>query len=1289
MQKREDLRLLLNRSYDRETWLDIVRTVLPNVSLLRSPQPLAVENPAVKSFFQLGNVRLEDGRNLALFEVEVNDQIDVARNRVGLRNLLAGLIDQETNHGAFGIFNSGGDDYRLTLAARDSYFTEDGDYVETQTTPKRYTYVLGRNEVCNTAARRLWELHEKKEKLKLDDVIDAFSVERLNKEFYGAIRKYFVKLVGGMEDGRKVEGVLTLPEAAQADFEIAKEFAVRLLGRTIFCWFLKHKRLDHERPLIPGYLLSSEAVEKNAQYYHNVLEKLFFQMLNKPMAERNQYLPQGAHLVPFLNGGLFEPRHHDYYTEAVLGASRQVNTLKIPDDWFHDFFTTLEQYNFTIDENTVTDAEVSVDPEILGCIFENLLAEINPETGESARKATGSFYTPREIVDYMVEESLLAYLEQEVAKTKVVETLLRKGCPPHPLPKTFETFPEGTASACGIGGAAASTADSASLISGARGVEIPRQGSGGSAPAEVLPDVLRHLFDESSAETELPGAVCKEIVRALGRIKVLDPACGSGAFPVGMLQKILCVLRKVDPSNDMFFDQQIELIKDRKLTKADEDKLLEEIQHAYETNAADYFRKLGIIQNSIYGVDIQPVAVEIAKLRFFLTLVVDEQIDDSPGSDNRGILPLPNLDFKFVAANSLVAAPELPEADDANLLGLTYTDPFFEQFADAARDYFYARDPAEKAELRGKIEKAIGDQVHAHMKQIQDLTFHKNDRFRQELERKHAKQLADLTRDAGLWHSYANLFRGDEAVDFFDPKYMFPDAAAGFDVVIGNPPYVRQEKIKDQKPLFQEQYGDDFTSTADLYVYFYLRGLDLLRHHGHLCYISSNKYFRAGYGENLRNCLSSRTRIRQLIDFGDAPVFTAIAYPSIMLTSKVGVSHLHTPDQRESRLPLDSHTVGAGIGSDRHADTIPFAADSSPDESERIAAEAQGTFETKKEESATPDKEPRTTNCQRHPDSAAFRGTQEPVLRAFTWSPGPPIADFANQFRKHAFEMRQANLDPNGWQLERPEILERLNHMRAVGTPLGEYVKGRFYYGIKTGFNEAFVIDRATRDRLIAEDPKSAEIIKPFLRGRDVKRWRVNFAEQYLIFTRRGIDIDKYPAIKKHLSQYRKQLEPKPKDWKPKRSGETWPGRKAGPYEWYEIQDNIAYWQEFEGPKIIYPDIAVECRFCLDYDKLYPDCTLFLIPEGSKFLLGVLNSSSIRFAIDQITPRIRGGFFRFKSIYMKDLPIPPATPEQKAEIESLVDQILTAKSANPAADVVVLEKCLDRKTARLFGFNAK
>ena len=580
----------------------------------------------------------------------------------------------------------------------------------------------------------------------------AFDVESLNKEFYNKIAIAFTKLVGGKRKvgsrTQEFEPLLKLPSTD--DHQKMQEFAVRLIGRLVFCWFLKKKKGDSDLPLIPETVLAKNAIE--SKYYHTVLEPLFFEVLNTPFDDRiEKYKSDNWQHIPFLNGGLFEPNREDYYEiDDVIHQSKFLNTLVIPDNWFTELFEIFEGYNFTIEENTSIDIDLSIDPEILGRIFENLLAEINPETGETARKNTGSYYTPRPIVDYMVDESIKQYL---LTNTEIDE--------------------------------------------------------------EKITALLR-LQDE---DCDLLPTEKKSILDALDQIKIIDPACGSGAFPMGILQKMTLILQKIDPESVDWLIKQLDRIPDKNVR--------DEVEAKLENENWNYIHKLGIIQNSIYGVDIQPIAVEISKLRFFLSLIVDENVDDD--KPNRGLKPLPNLEFKFVCANSLIGLPE--SENDADQMGM-FGDTFFDEFSQAVNDYFNASNPDEKHSVREKIEALIDGKTDQKFEHIQSLNKRITADPRRIRERE--QETVRLTQLMELWGSYKNLFN-NEPVGFFDIQYFFPECKGGFDVVIANPPYGIKMDTK-----LRDQYG---LGNKDSYgLFMVLAPKHLLKPKGIMSYIVSDTW---------------------------------------------------------------------------------------------------------------------------------------------------------------------------------------------------------------------------------------------------------------------------------------------------------------------------------------------------------------------------------------------------------------------------------------------------------------
>ena len=810
----------------------------------------------------------------------------------------------------------------------------------------------------------------------------------------------------------------------------------------------------------------------------------------------------------------------------------------------------LSSYKFTIAENTPIEEEIALDPELLGKVFENLLAAYNPETEATARKQTGSFYTPREIVNYMTDESLVAYLKNELITHSEAQRTFSVTTPPSQLDFTKQADPVQTE------------------------LDVETVSLSDEQKAEIE-QKLRELLAYNDKPHRFDEAETKVLIKSIDTLKILDPAVGSGAFPMGVLHRLVFILGKLDPRNEQWRQRQIVRVKNtikraeeiddstiRESTIRDLEQEIESINEAFERNELDYGRKLYLIENCIYGVDKEPIAVQIAKLRFFISLIVDQQIDDL--QENRGVRPLPNLETKFVAANTLIGVDKPLQMQIRN----PQIDRKEKELEDVRRRHFTARTRGTKTKYR-----ELDAQIRAEISELLESAGFPH----------------ETTEKIAHWDPYDQNI----SADFFDSEWMF-NIKDGFDVVIGNPPYVRQEKIKELKPTLKNQY-DCYTGVADLYVYFYERGFQLLRDNGILTYISSNKYFRATYGKKLRDFLACQSTVSQLIDFGAGRVFAASVNTSIITTSK-------TP-------PEGNH------------------------------------------------------------------------LRALNWELGPPIGEFGTVFRTRGFTMPQNALTADGWRLASPAVLNLLEKLRNGSEPLGEYVKGRFYMGIKTGLNEAFVVNKETRDKLIAEHPSSNEVLKPFLRGRDVRRWQLNYQDLWLIFIRRGADIDNYPAIKRHLSQYRKQLEPGPKDWP---VNKPWPGRKAGPYKWYEIQDNIAYWQEFEQSKIIYPDIYQHQSFTIDTAGFYCGNTCYFIPTEETWLCGLLNARSVAWFYSLVSNRLGGGALRGFSDYIKQIPIPNATTTQKISISQLVDQILAAKRTNPDADVFELENEIDQIVYSLY-----
>ncbi|MEI6708465.1 MAG: N-6 DNA methylase [Methylococcales bacterium] len=632
------------------------------------------------------------------------------------------------------------------------------------------------------------------------------NISLLNKIFYEKLAIIFTQLVGGE---RKISsktiretGVLKLPSVIGET--VKKEFAVRLIGRLLFCWFLKKKQL------VPNELLSLSAVNnypRNYDYYHSVLEPLFFEVLNKESKNRLTIYAQDLwQTIPFLNGGLFEAHIDDFYSFNELNFSDYLNTLIIPDTWFSTLFELLENHHFTIEENTPLEIEIAIEPEMLGRVFENLLAEINPETGANAQKSTGSFYTPREIVDYMVDESLRAYFKSK-----------------------FENF------------------NAVNLLGEHDLVSFSRQN-----------DLLERLDDLLSFNEATPQFSVNEkaaLINAINNCKILDPACGSGAFPMGILQKLVLILRYIDPDAHLWLERILSKTPDPQVRQLMRQKL------SGDVDLLDYTRKLGVIRDCIYGADIQPIATEITKLRCFLSLIVDEKIDHS--KDNHGIIPLPSLEFKFVCANSLMSL-----------------------FSETNTDLFECSDSIMR------------------LKELRDeyLTCHEKNR-KEEIKQsfKVAQyEMADNiagkdTVNLATWKPFDNT-----PCSWFNPDWMF-GIKDGFDIVIGNPPYGASYSAEHKKH-FQANYVSAKTikgiqkGSIDTFSLFIEQGFNWLKINGNLNYIVPMAITSSDAMTGLHALLEKNCKTISVSSYSNRPkqVFdNACIRTSILLFTKTGTKNEH------------------------------------------------------------------------------------------------------------------------------------------------------------------------------------------------------------------------------------------------------------------------------------------------------------------------------------------------------------------------------------------------------------
>lgn len=705
--------------------------------------------------------------------------------------------------------------------------------------------ILADLAIDNLRSPKNWvELHKEWQR-----VLDT---KELNKKFFQELANWYFWAVQWVK----------FPDDEEKNQEVLKATSViRLITRFIFVWFLKEKGLVSPKLFDEDYLEGVLKYSDDSCYYKAILQNLFFATLNSEMGTR-KFISDGSggrnsqHFVhnvfryknefkdpekavkelfepiPFLNGGLFECLDKEIEVDGekktvrVDGFSQnKKNPLYVPDDLFFNeedyadlsdvyddkrksnvkvrgLINILDSYKFTVAENTPVEEEVALDPELLGRVFENLLANYNPETKTTARKQTGSFYTPREIVNYMVDESLIAYLKQKL-----------------------QTETEG------FTGFIAFDEDQTTMFGNEARIqqkfETPVAENTWKGKEEELEPELRNLFSYDSDENPFNETETEILIKAIDNCKILDPACGSGAFPMGVLHRLVHLLGKLDPNNDKWREwQRQKAIRETEEAykigdhKERETRLLE-INDVFENNASDYGRKLFLIENCIYGVDIQPIAIQIAKLRFFISLVVDEIAD--AGKKNLGILPLPNLETKFVAANTLIGL------ETQRGLKPVKVNELEKQLKEVRARHFSARTRKTKEKYREK-DKTIRCEIAELLKQ--------------------GGIRADVADQIAEWNPYDQ----NATAHWFDAEYMF-GVENRFDVIVGNPPYVNSRSMSRDDLALREKIQRSYSLTKgswDIYIAFFEKSFEILSAQGTLAYITPDKWISRPFGNELR-----------------------------------------------------------------------------------------------------------------------------------------------------------------------------------------------------------------------------------------------------------------------------------------------------------------------------------------------------------------------------------------------------------------------------------------------------
>ena len=784
---------VIESRYNRAAWQQLLHDIFHNkVNFWNRPSEVHVSSRLAKQALNLGKISLSDGESIAVYEVELADNVNIERNRRGIRDMFTTDWHNMGYAGAFMFcFRKDESVLRFSYVSETWGFNKQGEYEKISTDTKRYTYLLGEGRGCRTAIEQFKILHDSK--LTLSDITAAFSVETLTKQFYKDLFEWYQWAVEPTSN-------ITFPNNTTTEDDDRDDIEtkiIRMITRIMFVWFIKQKNLVPDRIFEINFLSTilkdfDPYSTSIGNYYNAILQNLFFGTLNRAIKDEDgntrkfatsskrdiKTLCRYAEMfaiseqeviemfaeIPFLNGGLFECLDKTRDIDGVkqcynfdgfsrnelrFADGRYKHRAVVPNNLFFEpekgLISILNRYNFTIEENSPEEQQVALDPELLGKVFENLLGAYNPETKETARNQSGSFYTPREIVNYMVDESLIAYLGDN--------------------------------------------------------------------------DFTRSLFRNDFSFEKSKIEEYKKLAEKIKTVKILDPACGSGAFPMGLLNRMVEILERISPNEDI------------------------------------YNLKLSVIENCLYGSDIQSIAAQITKLRFFISLICDCEKDAS--KPNFGIPTLPNLETKFVSANSLVAKKK--RDPQGNLFENLEIEQTKRKLAETRHKHFSAKSASTKYRLRKEDEELRGKLINLLS---DDNGFAQDD----------AKQLAS-------WNPYDQ----NAVSPFFDPEWMF-GVADGFDIVIGNPPYLRIQGIRNSNSDFADYLVANYNSATgsfDLYVAFVERALQLISSNGIVNFIMPVKWTNAAFGKGLRDVVSKEKAAKKIINFSEYQVFNASTYTGL------------------------------------------------------------------------------------------------------------------------------------------------------------------------------------------------------------------------------------------------------------------------------------------------------------------------------------------------------------------------------------------------------------------------
>ncbi len=1147
-----DIKKMLQEQYDRTSWKGFLLEVLSDqhIQLRQYAEEVPLndrDRNIAQKIARYADIRTSDDKIFPVYEVILQDKTIIERNRVSVNELIKNLIRQRDREGALVTFAYSKDyakkEWRFSFIAHEeeSLFGDEEDEEDLKkTSPKRYTYIFGTHETHRTAIKRFQLLQESNKSL--EDFINAFAIEKMSKEFFNKYRAQYGAfigyLIGKNENDKKVgEPVPYFKTIFKGDEIKARDFVKKMLGRIVFLYFLQRKGwlgVPQNKSYgkgDPNFLANLFAKSKEHQpiFYSQYLDPLFFELLNKERANDSVTIEGFPNIkIPYLNGGLFE-------RDETLPSNTIIN---FPKSLFQSLFDFFSEYNFTIYENSPDDHTIAVDPEMLGHIFENLLED---------NKDKGAFYTPKPIVHYMCQESLIEYLTIHLSKDYAVYRKLGND--------QIELF--GNEQQTG----------QLSILEKAGKQSLNR-----TDVERIIKEKNIHGLDDAQLE---------QIDDLLDVVKICDPAIGSGAFPMGLLQEIYAIKEVI--AYKLGQDWQPATVKEN------------------------------IIQNSIYGVDIEAGAVDIARLRFWLSLIVDEEKPK----------PLPNLDYKIVVGDSLLPKFKQGNVEEViridwskkgvNTSAKIYLDNIqnlLKQIVKKQYDYFYPK--GNKIQLKAEIRELKIDLLLNQVR-LNAAVLDANRVQSGELFAPKKKNKKELEAQQQSMHYQATIKKleklqdSDTPFQFFDWKLDFPNILnpqltqnVGFDIVIGNPPYIQLQVIKEAAAKLDAANFKTFTRTGDIYCIFYEKGNQLLKKRGCLVYITSNKWLKAKYGAKLRAYLSDFFP-KRLINLGPNIFENATVETNILILEN---------EKRKNDLKGIAIQTVDDVVRIQHNELVSIKIVN--DEKWRILS---------KVESFIDDRITHKGKLLKDWDLDIYRGILTGFNEAF-------IIDDINVYNELLHE------DLKNKKIVRPVVrgrdVQRFSFMENQSWIINSHNGLSFKLASKDikQENDIFIMNVILDDKIIVK-----------------KAFRVEEESKSKVRLDRVIVENDYPLIYKYLLKHKTRLVPRTDQGK----------------HWSNLR-NCAYIEEFKKEKIIWKRIGSIMRFAYSDEEIYClDSTCIATGEKIKYLTAFLNSKLGLYQLGKTSPKTGTGDNIISVQALEPLHVYYPNDEEENLFATFVDYILHLK----------------------------